>query len=85
MVASEGEAGVQANLQRKAIQADEMFENLVDLMKDSLKIDRSISFSQVAELPPWMTRGDGISSAASTGRNGTPKRRRASARDAVGN
>lgn len=84
VIASEGEAGVQANLQRKADQADEMFRNLVELMRDSLTIDRSNPFTQVAEVPSWMMPIGGITSAATTGRNGSPKRRRAVVRDADG-
>jgi hypothetical protein len=60
MVASEGEEGVLANLIRKSEAADHMFQNLVNLVKDSLKIDRSITFVQSAETPPWMANGTSI-------------------------
>lgn len=86
IVASEGEAGVQANLRRKADQADAMFSNLVGLMRDSLRIDREVLFTQVAEVPSWMTIGaSGTTSAATTGRSGSRKRPRATVRDAGGN
>jgi hypothetical protein len=80
-IASEGEAGVQANLQRKADAADHMFQNLVDLMKDSLRIDRSNPFDKRAEVPPWLMSGEsGISSADGAGPNGSLKPQRARAR-----
>lgn len=55
MIASEGEAGVQANLQRKAEAAEAMFDNLVSLMNDHLQIRRSNPFKAQAELPTWLT------------------------------
>jgi hypothetical protein len=54
VIASEGEVGVLANLQRKAIQADEMFANLVAEMNDALAIERSKSFPHKMELPAWL-------------------------------
>jgi hypothetical protein len=56
MVSSEGEAGVLANLQRKADQAEVMFDNLVQLMHDSLNIERSNPFTKGAEVPAWLTK-----------------------------
>jgi hypothetical protein len=54
IVASEGEAGVIANLQRKSEQADAMFERLVMLMHDQLSIDRSDPFTKEEILPSWL-------------------------------
>ena len=55
VVTSEGERGVQANLQRKADQAARMFEMLVDKMKDELRIDRSQTFGESLEVPNWLS------------------------------
>ena len=54
VIASEGELGVLANLQRKAAQADEMFANLVAEMNDALAIERGKSFPHKMELPAWL-------------------------------
>jgi hypothetical protein len=54
MVTSEGERGVLENLQRKAKQADLMFEQLVLLMNDHLNIRRTNPFTNQAEAPPWI-------------------------------
>lgn len=54
VIASEGELGVLANLQRKAAQADEMFANLVAEMNDALAIERGKSFPHQMELPAWL-------------------------------
>ncbi|NIJ37897.1 hypothetical protein FHR22_002600 [Sphingopyxis panaciterrae] len=54
VIASEGELGVLANLQRKAAQADEMFANLVAEMNDALAIERGKFFPHKMELPAWL-------------------------------
>lgn len=54
MVSSEGEAGVLANLNRKAAQAEKMFANMVELMNNELKIDRSTAFKKEQEVPEWL-------------------------------
>ena len=54
MVASEGESGVVANLQRKADQADLMFSNLVDLMNDQLQLKKSNIYQKPEEIPSWL-------------------------------
>lgn len=54
VIASEGEVGVLANMQRKAIQADEMFANLVAEMNNALEIERAKSFPLKMELPAWL-------------------------------
>lgn len=57
IVASEGEAGVIANLKRKSEQADAMFERLVGLMHDHLRVERSNPFTKEAEVPDWLAAG----------------------------
>ena len=54
IVASEGEAGVLANQNRKAAQAEQMFANMVELMNNELHIDRSTNFTQQQETPTWL-------------------------------
>jgi hypothetical protein len=54
VVATEGEAGVLANLKRKSDQADAMFSRLVELMHEHLRIDRSNPFHAPEEAPPWL-------------------------------
>jgi hypothetical protein len=54
MVSSEGEAGVLANLNRKAAQAEKMFANMVELMNNELNIDRSTTFKKEQETPSWL-------------------------------
>ena len=54
VVASEGEAGVVANLRRKAEAAEEMFSNLVALMNDQLRIRRRTEFGVREDVPSWL-------------------------------
>ncbi|HEX5323125.1 MAG TPA: DEAD/DEAH box helicase [Capsulimonadaceae bacterium] len=54
IVASEGERGILANMQRKSAQADAMFTNLVAEMNTELHIDRSHTFPLVEEVPAWL-------------------------------
>ncbi|MCD9005164.1 hypothetical protein LDO31_02745 [Luteimonas sp. XNQY3] len=54
IVASEGERGVLANLQRKASQADAMFANLVREMQRELSIDSRTSFPNPEVIPAWL-------------------------------
>ena len=54
IVTSEGEAGVMANLDRKAQQAQKMFENLVMYMNDSIRIDKISNHTQKVEVPSWL-------------------------------
>jgi hypothetical protein len=56
IVTSEGERGVLENLNRKAEQAEAMFEKLVNLMNDHLRIERSNPFTTEAEVPAWLSR-----------------------------
>lgn len=54
VVASEGEAGVLGNLQRKATAADEMFRQLVSLINDELRIERAAPDALKQKLPSWL-------------------------------
>lgn len=54
MIASEGERGVLASLQRKADQSEAMFAQLVALMHESLEIARSTYGTQKEEIPSWL-------------------------------
>jgi hypothetical protein len=55
VVTSEGEAGVLANLKRKAENADAMFANLVSLMNDHLRIERKNPFKKKEKKPSWLS------------------------------
>ncbi len=54
VVASEGEAGVLANMQRKADAADAMFKHLVSLINDELKIEKTQSKPITPTVPKWL-------------------------------
>lgn len=54
VVTTEGEQSVLKNLQRKAQQADKMFDALVEHMNAAVKVDRGIKFTQREELPSWL-------------------------------
>lgn len=54
IVTTDGAAGVKANLQRKAAQADRMFDALVRHMHDALRIDRSAAPVGDVEVPSWL-------------------------------
>lgn len=54
VVTTEGAAGVLANLRRKGEQADEMFAELVRLMNDSLRVERSTYGNKPQEMPAWL-------------------------------
>jgi hypothetical protein len=55
IVTTEGGANALANLQRKAAQADAMFEALTAHMHDALAIRRSDPFEEEVEVPAWLT------------------------------
>lgn len=55
IIASEGSAGVRANLQRKVEAADKMFENIVNLMNDALGISRTNPFTKKENVPSWLS------------------------------
>lgn len=54
VITSEGEANVLSNLQRKAAQAEEMFAQLVALMGNELKTDKTNHFNTKQKLPKWL-------------------------------
>lgn len=54
VIASEGEAGVVSNLQRKAHAADEMFRHLVALMNNELRIEKASEFAGKQQNPKWL-------------------------------
>lgn len=54
IVTTAGELGVLKNLQRKAVQADRMFENLIQLMQHELNVKNVEVFNNEMELPKWL-------------------------------
>lgn len=54
VVTTGGEADVLRNLQRKAEQADRMFEHLVEFMNESLRLERGNPFTTEQEIPSWL-------------------------------
>jgi hypothetical protein len=54
VISSEGEAGVVANMQRKAAQAESMFAKLVELINNELRIEHVNRFTNKQELPDWL-------------------------------
>ncbi len=54
VVTTDGAAGVLANLQRKQDQAEEMFKQLVELMNESIRINRGSYGNQKAQVPSWL-------------------------------
>lgn len=54
MVSSEGEADVLTNLERKAQQAEKLYENLVRLMHDSLSVHETRDHNSEITLPSWL-------------------------------
>jgi hypothetical protein len=54
IVTTEGEAGVLQNLQRKSVQADKMFDNLVAEMNYSISLERNRTETHKPTLPSWI-------------------------------
>jgi hypothetical protein len=55
IVTTEGEIGVLKNLQRKAVQADRMFSNLVAEMNGAIHVDRAATtFKNQTKVPSWL-------------------------------
>lgn len=54
IVSTEGGADALASLQRKAAQADRMFDALVAHMRDAVSVRRSASFDRDLEVPAWL-------------------------------
>jgi hypothetical protein len=55
LVTTDGQAGVLANLQRKADAAEAMFGRLVELMRDGLDVRRMERFTNSIEVPSWVS------------------------------
>lgn len=54
VISSEGEAGVLSNLNRKAVQAEAMFANMVGLINQELRIIRTNQHVNKQEIPSWL-------------------------------
>jgi len=54
VISSEGEAGVLANLNRKAAQAEQMFAKLVELINQELRIEKTNQHTKKQEIPKWL-------------------------------
>jgi hypothetical protein len=54
LVTTSGGANALANLERKAVQADKMFDRLVAHMNDALSIDRTRTYGGTVEVPAWL-------------------------------
>lgn len=54
VVTTDGAAGVLANLQRKQEQAEVMFARLVELMNDSIRVNRGEYGDKKEEVPAWL-------------------------------
>ncbi|MDA1277479.1 MAG: helicase [Verrucomicrobia bacterium] len=54
IISSEGEAGVLANLNRKAHQAEQMFAKLVELINNELRIEKSNTNTKQLTQPNWL-------------------------------
>ena len=53
-VLTEGEMAIQANVERKAEQADRMFSALTAHMRDAVSIERAVRYERDVELPAWV-------------------------------
>jgi hypothetical protein len=54
IVTTEGEIRVLENLQRKAKQADEMFNRMIECMNNVFRIDKNNIYTKKMEVPPWL-------------------------------
>lgn len=54
IVTSEGEHAVMENMKHKAVQAEQMFTKLVDLMNEQMGIERRNDFTKELEVPAWL-------------------------------
>jgi hypothetical protein len=54
VIASEGEAGVLANMKRKSEQADAMFARLVELINSELQVEKREKATRQQEIPKWL-------------------------------
>jgi hypothetical protein len=55
LITSEGEIGVLKNLKRKAVAADQMFEQLVSNMFQGMNLERISQHHTAEELPAWLS------------------------------
>lgn len=55
IITTEGEVGVLRNIQRKAKQADRMFDALIEHMGEELHIERKREATKKEEVPKWLT------------------------------
>lgn len=55
IVTTEGERGVMANLQRKSVAADRMFDQLVVYMRRPMDVERGSVFRNQQEVPAWLS------------------------------
>ena len=55
LITTEGQARVLDNLQRKAAQADAMFDALIEHMNAALAVERSKYTPTPVEIPVWLT------------------------------
>ena len=55
VIASEGEAGVLSNLNRKAEQAEQMFSKLVELINQELRIEQTNLHTKQQDIPTWLS------------------------------
>ena len=53
IISTEGQRGAKDNMARKAVQADRMFESLVEHMNAVVMADKGIQFSKAMEAPIW--------------------------------
>lgn len=54
VITSEGESGVLANMNRKAMQAEQMFSQLVSLINNELRITKQATDTKSTIIPPWL-------------------------------
>lgn len=54
IVTTEGGANVMANLQRKAAQAEAMFDSLIAHMRDAATIRTGVTYTKNVEVPSWV-------------------------------
>lgn len=54
MIVTDGGANILANLQRKADQADKMFDSLVEHMSNATRVQRTRNYNTDMEIPSWL-------------------------------
>jgi hypothetical protein len=54
LIVGEGEAGILANLRRKAAQSETMFASIVAHMKDAMHLQTSDYFPEKEMVPAWL-------------------------------